>query len=80
MSPAAQWLDWQPIESAPKDGTRVLLWPGCWPAHWCESIHYKDERPAGWLILGQDDPWYTIWRSSGEVTHWAQVPSGPPLD
>lgn len=64
---------WQPIETAPKDGTRVLLWAGLWwhPMVGCyipsvtEHEIYLDGFPNGWHTM---------------ATHWMPMPplSAPP--
>jgi hypothetical protein len=72
-------MEWQPISTAPKDGTRVLLWMvfegdettepfedwsfGEWDDG-CEDEFFG--RPAGWCA-------YII----GEPTHWLPVTPPP---
>lgn len=75
--------DWQTIETAPQDGTRVLLW-------WRTG---KDPHVGRWEI---DDLWEERrwahkamkegWRCDGDAciptnqkdcTHWMPLPSGP---
>ena len=66
--------EWRPISTAPRDGTRVLVWSdadGAWPAEW---------RPAGDYGPG----WYP---SAGDgtggdwgitdATHWQPLPTRP---
>lgn len=71
-APAAP-VGWQPIETAPKDGSAVLLYPsGCWAedddrgevAYWVEDM-------GGWVTQGRraDD--------ATEPTHWHPLPSSP---
>lgn len=74
--------DWRPIETAPKDGTNILVWAEGYD--WPESVRYEffDAREA--KEVGQ--PGY--WRYSedllsdyfvmefGNFTHWA--PINPP--
>lgn len=72
-------LEWQPIETAPKDGTPILLyWPGhrghiatnCFVARW--NVLAED-----WLSSGQP-----VWRGAGiyEPTHWMPLPEPPSHD
>ncbi len=58
-------VTWLTIESAPKDGTTVLLWsPGCPRAvsHWCKG----EDGEGCWLHYGQHTP-----------THWHPLPDPP---
>lgn len=64
-------MDWQPMETAPTDGTDVLLW---WP-FWCKGrptigrFGYKNIQQ--WLapeaLEGDGDP----------PTHWMPLPDPP---
>lgn len=72
---------WQPIETAPKDGTRILLW--C--VH--QNAQYaKDARAEGWeaAVIGE---WTThnrggwVWHGlAGKHTHWMPLPDPPTTD
>ena len=60
---------WQPIESAPKDGTKILLWDN----------DYKEvcagawrEKRNGWMACGTEE--YMTWT---DFTHWKPAPPGP---
>jgi disulfide bond formation protein DsbB len=56
-------VSWQPIETAPRDGTRILLfipgfigdkiWTGLWANAWFTSIGKcdPDEQPSHWMPL-----------------------------
>jgi hypothetical protein len=63
--------DWQPIETAPKDGTNVLLW---WP-FWCKGrptigyfgFHGIQQWAAPECLEGDGDP----------PTHWMPLPTEP---
>lgn len=58
---------WQPIETAPRDGRRLLLWDpsrdmpifGCWAVEW-----------DGWK------EWAFDWKLP-QPTHWIPVPPAP---
>jgi hypothetical protein len=58
-------MSWQPIETAPKDGTPILAYDGgIWVAWWFVT----NERIKGWATLDHviDDP-----------THWMPLPDPP---
>jgi hypothetical protein len=68
-------MDWQPIDTAPKDDTPVLLWNGTvsvgsrsWHHEWFglvnERIAIADDRGDAWTI----EP---------KPTHWMPLPKGP---
>ena len=62
---------WQPIETAPKDGLAVLLW---WPHWWHEPHpgHWKDYQWHSEKALSpchQGDP--------NGPTHWMPLPDAP---
>lgn len=72
-------MEWQPIESAPKDGTRILLWTDTEAGDYellryitdvCEGEHFS-ECQIGWF----GDKWehYRI----GEPTHLMPLPEAP---
>jgi len=66
--------DWQPIASAPKDGTEILLWGACRPRN--STARYALDANVGWWseALG----WNT--RVGGETcdaTHWMPIPPAP---
>jgi hypothetical protein len=70
---------WMPIETAPKDGTRIDLWAKAWlPAfdrfefrRFADCVWMTGDsminRPPYWLNL--DKEWYP--------THWMPLPEGP---
>lgn len=66
---------WQPIETAPRDGTWVLLTGGSIAYGWCE-----DDKPP--MAVGQraGDCWQFAWYDSGyygkyeNPTHWMPLP------
>lgn len=66
-------LTWQPIESAPRDGTMIIVPGGI--AYWRERLNHW-EGPACWMsITGLEKPGRPIqWK----VTCWMPFPSPPP--
>lgn len=76
--------EWQGIESAPKDGTRVLLSDEDGDAHvarWLMKLDAPeisiqgDERYGGWVIWCSDDGPHSIVLPS--ATHWQPLPDPP---
>lgn len=69
----ASMTEWQPIETAPKDGTRVLLWNGqeMFVAHWWNPSR---SCPAWFFFFGSTS------ENDGTVpnaTHWMPLPEPP---
>jgi hypothetical protein len=64
--------DWQPMATAPKDGTIILL-------------RYADDQPnpgaiEGWWFSSpkqNDDGWETIVGTIGEPSWWMPLPDDP---
>lgn len=64
-------MEWQPIETAPKDGTAILLWP-CWS----DEIVYAGK----WYDGKVKNAWVTQWGNQalpGKITHWMPLPEPP---
>ena len=59
--------DWQPIETAPTDGTRVIVWAP--PSHGLRGLYEgcAYDPDAGWCVC-----------DLREVTHWRPLPEPPP--
>jgi hypothetical protein len=81
-TPAPIALPPHPIATAPKDGTRVLLWRYGWEfapvAWWDQGVDSEDGRVGGWQIAESlhwlcCPPWAT---STAEAmpTHWVPLP------
>lgn len=71
---------WQPIDSAPKDGTHILGWNGLemTTIYWVSFVNRMTRNgvPLGgyWALAapglgGEDDSW--------EPTHWTLLPESP---
>lgn len=70
--------EWMPIETAPKDGTPILVWGAgesrAREADWQEDW-YGDESKPGWMIANCDEEYgYYV-----NATHWMHLPSPPEL-
>lgn len=69
---------WQPIDTAPKDGTRVLLW--CVHAH---AAYATDPVAEGWeaAVVGEwidhNGGGWTWHGVCGRMTHWQPLPGRP---
>lgn len=70
----AHQAQWQPIETAPKDGTRFLgLHDG-----WHEFFHWQDganEHTKGWPTGWRTT--FTVYREGTGPTHWMPLPAAP---
>lgn len=67
-------MGWQSIESAPKDGTEVLLWGRC---HLRGSFYGADAN-VGWFEDASND-----WRARDlpiKPTHWMPLPEPPGIE
>ena len=63
-------MAWQPIETAPKNGTWLLLTAvGDWKAH----IGLWDEMERRWVKDGEGRP-------LSDLTHWMPLPAPPQED
>ena len=70
---------WQPIETAPRDGTRILVLVRAqtYLVSWKE-YGTRDGVTTGWCGYDCDeDTWYSWGFDDGEPTHWQPVPSPP---
>jgi len=72
--------EWQPIETAPRDGTDIILYepatvsfPGELKTGKWWNAWYGDETKPGWIISNCDEEygWYI------EATHWMPLPKPP---
>lgn len=62
--------EWQPIETAPKDGRDILLWPTRWPRKKIDLGFWNDG--SGSWSLSTD-----IEYSPQNPTHWMPLPEPP---
>jgi hypothetical protein len=80
--------EWQPIETAPKDGTRIDIWEFCHDPAWRDETGIEN----GTRIVDvwwQDGEWMAFNERDGDVcgvgfnehytvSHWMPVPPPPP--
>jgi hypothetical protein len=76
--------EWQPIKTAPKDGTRIILY---WPAFQCpiEIGHYEDSQQLRHgKEISRQQYWYRsqfpLWGVQGGKigpSHWMPLPKPP---
>ena len=72
--------EWRPIETAPKDGTHVLIWSKPWALCW--HGYWQHEKPPGWPSYLE---WFPHWTRTNFCdpkllpTHWMSLPD-PPKD
>jgi hypothetical protein len=81
-------MTWQPIETAPKDNTRIIVYAkgytknGVWggiDGPWVGEVFWKDgwygDKPGGWMIANCDEEYgcFVV------ATHWQSLPE-PPMD
>lgn len=69
-------MNWQPIETAPKDGTEILIF--CEDDHWAIDI-------VKWEQFGNDFYWARARCVDGlhineKATHWMPLPALPDAD
>ena len=69
-------MNWQPIETAPKDGTNILLCKAPFTA-----LVGRFDDDLGWVDFDEDeDALREVWIEEGteyEPTHWMPLPSPP---
>ena len=76
--------DWLPIETAPRDGTAIILWNGLTGfsstvgvGYWTNAIKYRED------LCRADEPASFRWSSDGNkngmtlATHWMPMPQAP---
>ena len=70
--------EWQPIDTAPLDGTAVLLAGGDCNSDdkFYRAVAWKDaSEPSIWLVSFYDDGWGLI--EYHNPTHWMPLPDPP---
>lgn len=59
---------WMPIESAPKDGTRVLIKADCTVVAGWQNVF---DDTFGWVVIND------VWVPEHIATHWQPLPAAP---
>jgi hypothetical protein len=78
LSTAPTATPWQPIETAPKDGTPVMVWPPTFHglvscAAWIDDESNPYTENKRWV---RHDARNQIQKGI-HITHWAPIPAGP---
>ena len=77
-------MEWQPIETAPKDGTKMLVYrPSANPGATVTISFYKEDGNAKkprpyWAITMST--WNVVEQRLWEPTHWMPLPKPPTQD
>lgn len=73
MSEIQVTYKWQPIETAPKDGARILLWGRYWSdgQDWFKEPLYGQFSGRRWEAWGPGGPFGV------RPTHWTPLPEPP---
>lgn len=67
-------MNWQPIETAPKDGTRILIFNGnTLSAYWYKFV----SKQGGSWQLTEAGGYAGDGDLSSEPTHWMPLPEAP---
>lgn len=71
-SDALRAMEWQPIETAPRDGTHIFA--GSLPGRWMCSAFFE-EHDSQWYVVGSH--WTDAHDGTVNPTHWQPLPSPP---
>jgi len=73
-------MEWQPIETAPKDGSSILVYPPTWGSKACSIASFEDDKyankPRPYWRRDDDLGRSTISRGI-PPTHWMPLPEPP---
>ena len=65
--------DWQPIETAPRDGAPILSWDGTQ----CAVVAWGGLLLPEWVLLEGDNKPYPDCATEWSCTHWMPLPEPP---
>lgn len=71
-------MKWQPIETAPKDGTPILLWDGEMHEGFWDEIDFSEFSNES--IMGWNYGFADIDSSNFRPTFWAELPCSPTVE
>jgi hypothetical protein len=77
---------WEPIETAPKDGTRVLLYYPNYPQKEWVGRYFKNETYNFGNLVRKSEGWHTgadrlaTMVGECEPSHWVPLPSPPTVE
>lgn len=63
---------WQPMSTAPRDGTRVLVWSATERAY--HVLSFDNSPPPGWMSQAGD---YVVFEDQESLSHWMPLPAPP---
>ena len=66
-------MNWLPIDTAPRDGSKIILW-------WAGASrigHYVNNSRTSVPWSGWRVPSMEFWPRSQDPTHWMPMPEGP---
>jgi len=68
-------MEWQPIETAPKDGTKILIWDDLNGEHSIAFFHGDEDRSQfnGWFHVND-------WVGGARFSKWMPLPAPPKQD
>ena len=69
-------MDWQPIETAPRDGSTILAWHHIYH---CPIAVFWRESPSLWPEPWIEKTYSNCWPEAA-FTHWAPLPEPPGED
>ena len=69
--------EWRPIETAPRDGTPVLLWASDFKGATARTAQFRLHPCGSGLWLLAESATQELYLIAGQATHWAPLPPGP---
>lgn len=68
--------EWRPIDTAPKDGSHVML--GDAPEQYVCEGYYEEDGDRGWYMANTH--WTDAYDGRVYPTHWQPLPSPPEME